>query len=176
MKAELLVSVLCAAAIGVPGLAAADSVYDWSFNGGGISASGTVDVLNGFVRSATGTISGGGLPGSEALSLITAGESGTSVPDPAHPVAGSFVFETAGGQVRRGHRVERQWTRSLRPGVCRRYQQGASGAANYGFNPWVNTDGSAQGSLAGANGPEGRIYRSINTARLPSMPCLCLLH
>jgi len=58
-------------------------VYDFTWVGdSGVTASGTLDVSNGNVDSATGTISGGGLPRAGRLSLITAGDPGTSVPDP----------------------------------------------------------------------------------------------
>ncbi|MGA2189358.1 MAG: VPLPA-CTERM sorting domain-containing protein [Steroidobacteraceae bacterium] len=160
MNAKLL-GVVAVVLLGGPTVAAADTIYDWSWVGGGINASGTVDVLNGYVQSATGTISGGGLPGSESLSLITAASPGViSNPDPANPAPGSFVFQTGGGDNFEGDTV---WNANgpdpyglvLAVGNS---VNATTGAAEYAFNPWINSDGSAQASLAGNGGSEGRIY------------------
>jgi len=182
MHATLL-GIMIVALAGGPAVATADTIYDWSWTGGGISASGTVDVLNGYVQSAAGTISGGGLPGTESLSLITAASAGViSNPDPANPVPGSFVFQTGGGDNYEGDTV---WNPNgpdpyglvLAVGST---VNAATGAAEYAFNPWINSDGSAQASLAGNGGTEGRIY-TVNqngtflVSAVPLPPALPLL-
>jgi hypothetical protein len=76
----------------------ADTIYDWTWSGSGISASGSFDVLNGFIQSATGTISGAGLGTTGSLSLLTATSPGAiSNPDPANPTPGSFVYQNGNG-------------------------------------------------------------------------------
>jgi len=157
-------SLLVIGLIGSSTIARADSLYDFTWTGGGgVSASGTLDVSNGNVDSVTGTISGGGLPGAESLSLITAGDAGTSVPDPSNPAPSSFTFETGGGDVFEGDTV----FSTASPYVdvyglvfaVGSETGGSSGGALYAFNVWGNAPGNWQASLAGADGiPANRIY------------------
>ena len=171
---------------GISSLASADSLYDFTGSGGGgVTASGTLDVSNGNVDSATGTISGGGLPGAESLSLISAGDPGTSVPDPSNPAPSSFTFETGGGDVYEGD----TGFSAASPYVdvyglvfaVGSETGGSGGGALYGFNIWGNAPGNWQASLAGANGIEGRIYTvneygtfTVSTVPAPSAACAML--
>lgn len=85
MCAKLMGIGIATAVAAVIGSAAnADTIYDWSWSGNGISATGTFDVLNDFIQSATGTITGGGLgtltvspvPLSATLPLLLSGFGG----------------------------------------------------------------------------------------------------
>jgi hypothetical protein len=176
MKTKLL-GLLSLALLAGPAMAAADQIYDWTWSGGGgVAASGTFDVLSGFVQSATGSISGGGLSGPESLSLITAttgagktvnGSGGTtspgviSNPDPANSTPGSFVFQTGGGDNFEGDTAFSSTSPYLDVyGLVLAVgsSTGAGGNPLYGFNIWGNSPGNWQASLAGANGPDGRVY------------------
>ena len=162
MKKQLL-GFLYVAMIGGPTIAVADNIYDFTWvGGGGVTASGTFDVANGNVQSAAGSVSGGGLPGAESLSLITAGAPGTSVPDPSNSSPGSFTFETGGGDVYEGDTVFSTASPYLDIyGLVLAVGSetgGSSGGALYAFNIWGNSAGNWQASLAGAGGTEGRIY------------------
>ena len=169
-----------------PTMAAADTVYDWSWTGGGISAAGTLDVLGGYVQSATGTVTGGGLSAPESLSLITRTSplGGGSTSDPVNPDPSSFTFKTAGGDVFEGDTV---FSGSTSPYVdvyglvlAVGSSVSGSGSPNYAFNVWGNAPGNWQASLAGANGAEGRLY-TVNQSgvftvtAVPLPPALPLL-
>jgi hypothetical protein len=163
-----LLGFLCVAMIGGPTIAMADTVYDFTWSGGGgVTASGTFDVANGNVQSVTGSISGGGLPGADSLSLITAGALGTSVPDPANSAPSSFTFETGSGAVFEGDTVFSSASPYLDVyGLVLKVGSetgGSSGGALYAFNIWGNSPGNWQASLAGAGGTEGSIY-TVNEA------------
>jgi hypothetical protein len=181
-----LLSLLCVAMLGGPTLAVADTVYDFTWSGGGgVTASGTFDVNNGNVQSVTGSVSGGGLPGPESLSLITAGASGTSVPDPTNSAPSSFTFETGGGDVFEGDTVFSPASPYLDVyGLVMQVGSeagGSSGGALYAFNIWGNAPGNWQASLAGAGGTEGRIYTvneggtlTVSAVPLPASALLML--
>jgi hypothetical protein len=181
-----LLGLLCVAMLGGPALAAADTVYDFTWSGGGgVTASGTFDVSNGNVQSVTGSVSGGGLAGPESLSLITAGAARTSVPDPGNSAPGSFTFETGGGDVYEGDTVFSPTSPYLDvDGLVMQVGSehgGASGGALYAFNIWGNAPGNWQASLAGAGGTEGRIYTvneggtlTVSAVPLPASALLML--
>jgi hypothetical protein len=161
----ILLGLAYLALLGGPAIAAADSIYDWTWiGGGGVTASGTLDVLSGFVQSATGTISGGGLVGAESLSLITCCVGGTSPgvisnPDPANSTPGSFVFQTGNGANFEG---DTAFNGGASPYVdyyglvlAVGTNKGVGGNPLYAFNLWGNAPGNWQASLAGGGGTEG---------------------
>jgi hypothetical protein len=91
MKPTLL-GLVCLALLAGPAIASADSIYDWTFTGGGVTASGTLDVSGGQAVSGTGTIAGGGLSGSESLTLVT-----LSTPGVNNLGGGNLSYRFGGG-------------------------------------------------------------------------------
>lgn len=176
-----LIATLIVASVAVPTIAAADSVYDWSFTGGGFTASGVVDVVGGNVQVAgtSGSITGGGVAGTQALTLITNAGPGVSAPDGSNPAPSSFTF-TATGDYFEGDTVWNWNTPSLPNGpdvYGLVFQVGnsvnSSGAAQEALNIWVNPDGSAQASLsATATSADGRIYNvnNVGTFTVSAVP------
>jgi hypothetical protein len=189
MKTKLF-GLVYLALLAAPTIAAADSVYAWTWSGGGgVTASGTLDVLSGYVQSVTGSISGGGLPGPESLSLITAttgagktvnGSGGASNypgvisnPDPANPTPGSFVFQTGGGDNFEGDTAFSSTSPYLDLyGLVFAVGTSTGGSGNplYAFNPWANSPGNWQASLAGNGGTEGRIYTVNESGTFTASP------
>jgi hypothetical protein len=146
----------------------ADTIYDWSWSGGdGVSASGTFDVLSGFVQSVTGTITGGGLGTTGSLSLITASSPGViSQPDPANhlvPTTDSFVFQDGNGDNFEGDTAfssSSPWLDVY--GLVMAVSgtglgTGTHGEANYAFNVWANGPANWQASLGGNGGTPGQV-------------------
>ncbi len=166
------IAILVAAAVSVCSAAHADTIYNWSWSGGdGVAASGTFDVLNGYVQSATGTITGGGLGTTGSLSLITASSPGViSNPDPANSTPGSFVFQDGNGDNFEGDTA----FSSSNPYVDyyglvlavsgTGLGTGSHGESNYAFNIWSNAPGNWQASLGGNGGRTGRRDQPVRYA------------
>jgi hypothetical protein len=166
MRAKLIgIGIVVAASLVVGSLANADTIYDWTWSGGdGVSASGTFDVLNGFIQSATGTITGGGLGTTGSLSLITASSLGViSNPDPANPTPGSFVFQDGNGDNFEGDTAfssSSPWVDFYGPVLAvsgTGLGTGNHGESNYAFNLWADSPGVWQASLGGNGGAPGQV-------------------
>ncbi len=144
MRAKLIgIGIAAAVAVVVGSAANADTIYDWSWSGNGISATGTFDVLNDFIQSATGTITGGGLGTTGSLSLITASSPGVvSNPDPANPTPGSFVYQNGNGDDIEGDTAfsnSSPWVDLYGPVLAisgTGLGTGNHGQSNYTFNIW----------------------------------------
>jgi hypothetical protein len=188
MYAKLIGICIAAAALTVGSAAKADSVYSWSWSGGdGVSASGTFDVLNGYVQSATGTITGGGLGTTGSLSLITASSPGViSNPDPANSTPGSFVFQDGNGDNFEGDTAfssSNPWVDYY--GLVLAVSgtglgTGTHGESNYAFNIWSNAPGNWQASLGGNGGTPGQVdatnqYGTLTVSAVPLPGTLPLL-
>jgi len=93
MKTRLL-GVVCVCLIGGPTIAAADTIYDWNYTDGTLSASGTLDVNGGQALSGTGTVSttNGALSGPETLTLVT-----VSTPGANNLGGGNLSYRFGGG-------------------------------------------------------------------------------
>jgi hypothetical protein len=178
-----------AASLAFGSAAHADTFYDWNWIGGdGVSASGTFDVLNGYVQSATGTITGGGLGTTGTLSLITANSPGViSKPDSANPTPGSFVFQDGNGDNFEGDTAfssSNPWVdyyglvlavsgAGLGTGTTR-------GESNYAFNIWSNAANNWQASLGGNGGAPGQVdatnqFGTLTVTAVPLPAALPLL-
>jgi hypothetical protein len=171
------------------GSAQADAIYDWTWSGGdGVSAAGTFDVLNGYVQSVTGTVSGGGLGVIGSLSLITSSSPGlVSNPDPANPTPGSFVFADGNGDYFEGDTAfssSSPWVDyyGLVLGVTGTGLGGPSGygGPNYAFNIWSDGPGVWQASLGGNGGVPGQVdatnqYGTLTVSTVPLPAALPLL-
>ncbi len=72
MKTKLL-GAACVCLLGGPAIAAADTIYDWNYTDGTLSAMGTLDVDAGQAVSGTGTVTttNGALSAPESLTLVT---------------------------------------------------------------------------------------------------------
>jgi hypothetical protein len=162
MKTTLL-GLVCVALLGGPAIAAADTIYDWTWLGGGYIASGTLDVHGGQAVSGTGTVTGGNLTvsGTDSLTLVTAATPGAfmTVPDGSNSTPGSFVFKNVSGDNLSGDTVFNS-TAPYMDTFGLVFSVGAS-ANNYGFNIWGNSPTSYSGFLGG-NGADGRIYDNFN--------------
>jgi hypothetical protein len=141
----------------------ADMVYDWSWSGNGISASGTFDVLGGYIQSATGTIIGGGLGTTGSLSLITASSPGVvSNPDPSNPTPGSFVYQNGNGDDIEGDTAfssSSPWVDLYGPVMAisgTGLGTGSHGQSNYTFNIWTQS-GAWYENLGGNGGTPGQV-------------------
>jgi hypothetical protein len=174
--------------LGIGSLANADSVYDWSWSGGdGVTASGTFDVLNGYVQSVSGTVSGGGLLGSGSLSLITASSAGViSNPDPANSTPGSFVFQDGNGDNFEGDTAFSNSSPWLDYYGLVLAVSGTGlgstihGGSNYAFNIWSDGAGVWQASLGGNGGAPGQVdatnqYGTLVVTAVPLPAALTLL-
>jgi len=85
MKTTLL-GLVCLGLLGGPIIAAADTIYDWTWTTTGIgpSAFGTLDVNGaGQAVSGSGTVTGGGLSGAEHFTLLTSGPNPYTIPSGA---------------------------------------------------------------------------------------------
>jgi hypothetical protein len=193
MKGRMLdkvigVGVAAALSWAVGSTANADTIYDWSWSGGdGVVASGTFDVLGGYVQSATGTISGGGLGTTGSLSLITANSPGViSNPDPANSTPGSFVFQDGNGDNFEGDTAfssSSPWLDYY--GLVLAVSgsglgTGTGGKSNYAFNIWANGPGNWQASLGGNGGAPGQVdatnqYGTLTVSAVPLPAALPLL-
>jgi hypothetical protein len=189
MRTKLIgIGIAAVVSLAVGAAANADTVYDWSWSGGdSVTASGTVDVLNGYVQSATGTISGGGLGTTGSLSLITATSPGViSNPDPANPTPGSFVFQDGNGDNFEGDTAfasSNPWVDYY--GLVLAVSgtglgTGNRGESNYAFNIWSNSPGNWQASLGGNGGAPGQVdatnqYGTLTVNPVPLPAALPLL-
>jgi hypothetical protein len=169
-------------------VANADTIYDWSWSGGdGVSASGTLDVSNGFVQSVAGTIAGGGLGGSGSLSLITASSPGViSNPDPANSTPGSFVFQDGNGDNFEGDTAfssSSPWVDFY--GLVMAVSGSGlgttiRGGSNYAFNIWSDGPGVWQASLGGNGGTPEQVdatnqFGTLTVSAVPLPTALSLL-
>jgi hypothetical protein len=141
----------------------ADTIYDWTWSSSGISASGSFDVLNGYIQSATGTITGGGLGTTGSLSLITSNSPGVvSNPDPANPTPGSFVYQNGNGDDIEGDTTfsnSSPWVDLYGPVMSvsgTGLGTGNHGQSNYTFNIW-NQNGGWYENLGGNGGAPGQV-------------------
>jgi hypothetical protein len=159
MRAKLVgIGIAAAVAVVVGSAANADTIYDWSWSGNGISATGSFDVLNDFIQSATGTITGGGLGTTGSLSLLTASSPGVvSNPDPANPTPGSFVYQNGNGDDIEGDTAfssSSPWVDLYGPVLAisgTGLGTGNHGQSNYTFNIWYQ-NGVWQENLGGNGG------------------------
>lgn len=93
-----LTRLACVALLAGPAIAAADTSYDFDFEANGISAKGTLDVLNGQAVSGTGTVSSALLiPSPESLTLVTQSTAGVHVLDPATNGGATLSYRFGGG-------------------------------------------------------------------------------
>jgi hypothetical protein len=188
IHAKVIALGIAAALLVVASAANADTVYDWSWTGGdGVAAAGTFDVLNGYVQSVTGTVTGGALGTTGSLSLITSSSPGVvSNPDPANPTPGSFVFQDGNGDNFEGD------TAFSNSGPWLDYYglvlavsgaglgTGTHGGSNYAFNIWANGPGNWQASLGGNGGAPGQVdatnqYGTLTVSAVPLPASLPLL-
>ena len=145
-----LAGLLSLAALVAPAIAAADTLYDFTYTDTGITASGTIDVAGGQAISATGTISAGVLvPSPQALSLVTQATLGVNILDPATNSGATLSYRFGGGTDLIGDTV----FNSSAPWVD---SQGLvfivgtpAGTASTGFNIWFNGGNVYAGFLAG---------------------------
>jgi hypothetical protein len=165
MKAKfLLAAITCTAtffALFVGDAARASVIVEtFNFSGGGFTASGTIDVTGGFATSGSGTISGPGLTGTEALTLMTitspgsAGGASTNVGgDPT-----VFSYRWYGGDLI-GDDAVPATGQGLVFGIgpAAAPNPGTQPGFASGFNPWnggwalFEGDGTTKGSQLGGN-------------------------
>jgi hypothetical protein len=177
MRTKLIGIGIAAAISLVAGTAAnADTIYDWSWSGSGISASGTFDVLNGYIQSATGTITGGGLGTTGSLSLITASSPGVvSNPDPANSTPGSFVYQNGNGDDIEGDTAfsnSSPWVDLYGPVLAitgTGLGTGNHGQSDYTFNIWYQ-DGNWFENLGGNGGALGQVDANGGSGTLKAAP------
>src|SRR5580704_4156406 len=177
MRTKLIgISIAAAISLVVSDAANADTIYDWSWSGSGISASGTFDVLNGFIQSATGTITGGGLGTTGSLSLITASSPGVvSNPDPANPTPGSFVYQNGNGDDIEGDTAfsnSSPWVDLYGPVLAISgpgLGTGNHGQSNYTFNIWFQSDTWYE-NLGGNGGAPGQVDANGGSGTLTAAP------
>jgi len=151
-----LVGLIVTALIAGPSVAAADTIYDWTYTDGSVSATGTLDVSNGQALSGTGTITSSAyLGGSESLTLLTASSPG--VDDLGN---GNFSYRFGGGTDLIGDTI----FNSGDPWVSTNGLVFAiGGPGDNGFNVWANSTGpggSYTGFLAGDGGNGNILYET----------------
>jgi hypothetical protein len=154
----------------------ADTIYDWTWSSDGISASGSFDVLNGYIQSATGTIAGGGLGTVGSLSLLTATSPGVvSNPDPANSTPGSFVYQNGNGDDIEGDTAfssSSPWVDLYGPVMAisgTGLGIGNHGQSNYTFNLWYQS-GFWYENLGGNGGIPGQVDANGGTGTLTVSP------
>jgi len=151
MNKKLLAAV-CICLVAGPTISAADTVYDWTYTDGTLSASGTLDVSGGQAISGTGTVNttNGALSGPESLTLVT-----ESTPGVNNLGGGGLSYRFGGGTDLIGDTT----FNSSDPWVS---SNGlvflVGGPGDNGLNIWANSSspgGSYTGFLAGTANYEG---------------------
>jgi hypothetical protein len=145
MHKKFLAAVCVCLAAG-PTISAADTIYDWTYTDGTLSASGTLDVSGGQAISGTGTVNttNGALSGPESLTLVT-----ESTPGVNNLGGGGLSYRFGGGTDLIGDTTFNSsdpWVSSN--GLV--FLVGGSG--DNGLNIWANSlspGGSYTGFLAG---------------------------
>jgi hypothetical protein len=172
MKTKLF-GAACVCLLGVPAIAAADSVYDWNYTDGTLSASGTLDVDAGQAVSGTGTVNttNGALSAPESLTLVTLATPGVN-----NLGGGNLSFRFGGGTDLIGDTT----FNSSDPWVSTNgLVFSVGGAGDNGLNIWANSSspgGSYTGFLAGTANYEGTSGTfTANIAPVPLSDTLPLL-
>jgi hypothetical protein len=173
MRKMKLLGVFLASLLGVPMIAAADTIYDWSYTDGTLSASGSLDVSGGQAVSGTGTVNttNGALSGPESLTLVTLATPGVN-----NLGGGNLSYRFGGGTDLIGDttfNAADPWVSSN--GLV--FLVGGPGAN--GLNIWANSTspgGSYTGFLAGTANYEGTTGTfTVTLAPVPLPAALPLL-
>jgi hypothetical protein len=168
-----LLGVACVCLLGGPTIAAADTIYDWNYTDGTLSAYGTLDVNGGQALSGTGTVSttNGALSGPESLTLVTLSTAGVN-----NLGGGNLSYRFGGGTDLIGDTTFNSndpWVSSNGLVFI------VGGAGNNGLNIWANSTspgGSYTGFLAGTANYEGTTGSfTVTVAPVPLPAALPLL-
>jgi hypothetical protein len=163
MKSKLI-GLIATALVAGPTVAAADSLYDWTYTDGSVSATGTLDVSGGQALSGSGTITSSAyLGGAESLTLVTLSTVGVN-----NLGGGNLSYRFGGGTDLIGDTI----FNSGDPWVSANGLVFAvGGPGDNGFNVWANSStpgGSYTGFLAGNSNYESTV--GTFTATLAAVP------
>jgi hypothetical protein len=173
MLARRAIGLVCIASMMGPVIASAETTYAFDFEANGISAKGTLDVLNGQASSGGGTITSSVLvPSPESLTLVTLATSGVNVLDPAANGGATLSYRFGGGTDLIGDTI-------FNAGAPFISSNGlvflVSGSNNTGFNMWFSGGESHAGFLAGDNNYNQFDGGTLTVNPVPLPPAVSML-